>query len=60
VTIAREDNREQTFRMVGEDEADPTRGTISHVTPLARALFGKGVGDVVTVAGGQAEILNIN
>ena len=59
VTIAREDNREQTFRIVGEDEADPTRGTISQVSPLARALFGKGVGDVVTVAGGEAEILNI-
>jgi transcription elongation GreA/GreB family factor len=59
VTIAREDNREQTFRIVGEDEADPTRGTISHVSPLARALFGKGVGDMVTVAGGEAEILNI-
>ena len=59
VTIVRDDGREQTFRIVGEDEADPARGTISHVSPLARALFGKGIGDVVSVAGGDAEILRI-
>jgi len=47
VTIARDDGREQTFRIVGQDEADPAHGTISHVSPLARALFGKGTGDVV-------------
>jgi transcription elongation GreA/GreB family factor len=41
VTIVRSDDREQTFRIVGEDEADPARGTISHVSPLARLLFGK-------------------
>src|SRR5215216_312616 len=59
VTIVREDDREQTYRIVGEDEADPARGTISHASPLARALFGKSVGDVVAVAGGEAEILRI-
>ena len=59
VTIVREDERRQTFRIVGEDEADPTHGTISHASPLARALFGKGVGDVVVVAGGEAEIVEI-
>ena len=59
VTIARDDGREQTFRIVGQDEADPTRGTISHASPLARALFGKGIGDVVSVTGGDAEVLSI-
>ena len=59
VTILRSDGREQTFRIVGEDEADPARGTISHVSPLARALFGKGVGETVSVAGGDVEILSI-
>jgi transcription elongation GreA/GreB family factor len=59
VTIVREDDRRQTFRIVGEDEADPARGTISHGSPLARALFGKGVGDAVVVAGGEAEIVEI-
>ena len=59
VTIVREDERRQTFRIVGEDEADPAQGTISHASPLARALFGKGVGDVVVIAGGEAEIVEI-
>ena len=36
VTIRRDDGREQTFRIVGEDEADPSRGTLSHASPLAR------------------------
>ena len=59
VTIVREDDRRQTFRIVGEDEADPAHGTISHASPLARALFGKATGDVVAIAGGEAEILEI-
>jgi transcription elongation GreA/GreB family factor len=60
VTIVRDDGRQQTFRIVGEDEADPARGTVSHVSPLARALFGKCVGDVVSVARAEAEILSIH
>ena len=59
VTIARADGRAQTFTIVGEDEADPARGTLSYVSPLARALTGKAVGDTVTVAGGEAEIVGI-
>ena len=37
VTLRRDDGREQSFRIVGEDEADPSRGTLSHLSPLARA-----------------------
>ena len=59
VTIVRDDGREQTFRIVGEDEADPARGSISHVSPLARAMFGKRVGDVVPAGAGEAEIIRI-
>jgi transcription elongation GreA/GreB family factor len=59
VTIIRSGGREQTFRIVGEDEANPAAGTISQISPLARALFGKGVGDIVSVAGGETEIVNI-
>jgi len=59
VTVQRQDGRTQTFRIVGEDEADPAHGTVSHVSPLARALFGKGVGDVAEGAGGEIEILAI-
>jgi transcription elongation GreA/GreB family factor len=59
VTIARDDGRKQTFRIVGEDEADPTAETISYVAPLARALIGKEVGDVVKAGQSEAEILKI-
>jgi transcription elongation GreA/GreB family factor len=60
VTILRDDDREQTFRIVGEDEADPARGSISHVSPLARSLFGKRVGDVVRAGNGEVEIRKIS
>jgi transcription elongation GreA/GreB family factor len=59
VTILRDDGRQQTFRIVGEDEADPTNGTISHISPLARALFGKNVGHVGQLAGHEIEILAV-
>jgi transcription elongation GreA/GreB family factor len=56
VSIRRSDGREQTFRIVGEDEADPGSGTISHASPLARALIGKSVGDVATLGTSEVEI----
>jgi hypothetical protein len=33
------DGREQTFRIVREDEADPAHGTVSYVSPVARAVM---------------------
>jgi transcription elongation GreA/GreB family factor len=59
VTIVRDDGRRQTFRIVGEDEADPTRGTLSHVSPVARALFGKEIGDIIRAGQSNAEIVDI-
>jgi transcription elongation GreA/GreB family factor len=59
VTIIRDDGRRQTFRIVGEDEADPAKGSISHVSPLARALLGKRVGDTVRAGNADAEIMAI-
>lgn len=59
VSILRDDGRRQTFHIVGEDEADPARGTLSHASPLARALFGKQVGDTIQVGHSQAEIVEI-
>jgi len=56
VSIRRQDGREQTFRIVGEDEADPARGTISHVSPLARSLFGKRVGDIAKLDTSEVKI----
>ena len=50
VTLADEEtDEEQTFRIVGEDEADISRGRLSVTSPLARALIGKGEGDSVEV-----------
>jgi transcription elongation GreA/GreB family factor len=59
VTFRRSDGREQTFRIVGEDEANPSEGTISHASPLARALMGKGVRDVATLGTAEIEILAV-
>lgn len=60
VTVARDDGRRQTFRIVGEDEAEPAKGTIPYVSPLARALSGKSVGDVVRVGDGEVEVLAVS
>lgn len=37
------------WQIVGEGESDTAHGTISWQSPMARALMGKQVGDVVTV-----------
>lgn len=60
VTFEREDGRVQTYRIVGEDEAEPRSGTISFTSPVARALMGKSVGDVASVAGGDVEVTAIS
>ncbi|MBN9030292.1 MAG: transcription elongation factor [Rhizobiales bacterium 63-7] len=59
VTFSRDDGRVQTYRIVGEDEADPKAGSISYVSPVARLLVGKGVGDVVSMGGQELEITAI-
>lgn len=59
VTIVREDGRRQTYRIVGEDEADPSAGTLSYVSPVAQALMSKQVGDVVEAGAAEAEIVAI-
>jgi transcription elongation GreA/GreB family factor len=59
VTIARDDGRTQTFRIVGEDEADPAAELLSYVAPLARALIGKEEGDPVRIGQSDAEIITI-
>ena len=56
VTFNRDDGRVQTYRIVGEDEADPKAGSISYVSPVARLLMGKAVGVVVTMGGQELEI----
>jgi transcription elongation GreA/GreB family factor len=59
VTFSRDDGRVQTYCIVGEDEADPKAGSISFVSPVARGLMGKGVGDVAMVGDQELEITAI-
>lgn len=59
VSFEREDGRTQTYAIVGDDEADPARGSVSYVSPLARAMIGKSVGDIVTLAGQEVEIVAV-
>lgn len=59
VTFSRDDGRVQTYRIVGEDEADPKAGSISYVSPVARLLMGKSVGDAVESGGQELEIMAI-
>ena len=59
VTFSRADGRVQTYRIVGEDEADPKAGSISFVSPVAKSLIGKAVGDVVGSGNQEIEILSI-
>ncbi len=56
MTIAR-DGRKQTFQIVGEDEADPSKGKISYVSPLARALMNKEVGDTAMLGDSEIDIV---
>jgi transcription elongation GreA/GreB family factor len=60
VGIERDDGRAQSFRIVGEDEADPAAGSVSYVSPLARAVMGKRVGDEVRVNGAEVEITKVS
>jgi len=59
VTFSRPDGRVQTYRVVGEDEADPKAGSISFVAPVAKSLIGKAVGDVVGAGDQELEIVAI-
>jgi transcription elongation GreA/GreB family factor len=55
VTIERK-GRKQTFRIVGVDEADAAKGLISFLAPLAQAVLGTRVGDVIGAAEPLGEI----
>lgn len=54
------DGRLRAYRLVGIDEADPAKGLLSYVAPLAQAMLGKPVGETVAVGKhGPAEIVDI-
>ncbi len=57
VVVQNENEAEETFHIVGEKEADPRNGKISHKSPIGKSLMGKGVGDVAVAEtpGGKVE-----
>lgn len=50
VTVQEQGRGTRTYRIVGVDESDPSQGTVSWISPIARALSGKKVGDTMTVS----------
>jgi transcription elongation factor GreA len=64
VRLEDEAGKEVRYWIVGSDEAEPAKGRISILAPLARTLIGKRVGDSVTaqLPGGKKtfEILEVN
>lgn len=57
VTIINIDTDEiVSYRLVGDDEADVKQGKISYQSPIARALIGKEIGDVVVVKAPSGDV----
>lgn len=47
--LDKEFNEEETYKIVGSQEADPMKGAISEESPFGKALLGKNAGDEVNV-----------
>jgi transcription elongation GreA/GreB family factor len=60
VTGRREDGRTVTFRIVGEDEADPAQGRIAWTAPVARSLLGSEPGEIRQLPTGALEVVAID
>ena len=51
-----EDEKESTYQVVGDDEADLKSNKLSVYSPFARALIGKKIGDIAVVKSPNGEI----
>lgn len=51
-----ENDKEVKYKIVGTDEADVKSGLISYTSPLAKALVGKEIGDLVIVKAPKGDI----
>jgi transcription elongation GreA/GreB family factor len=58
VTLTR-GGREQTFRIVGEDEADPAKGLVNIRAPLVAAILGAQPGDTIETPMGEIGIVSV-
>ena len=54
-----EDGKQQSYALVGEDEADPANGLISWMSPIAQSLLGCEVGDEPILQGQRVGILRL-
>jgi transcription elongation factor GreB len=59
VVVGYPDGHQETFRIVGIDEADPEHGSISWLSPLAKALLSKCKGDRVLFRGEELRIVDL-
>jgi transcription elongation factor GreA len=50
-------DEKETYHVVGPTEADPSKGKISHESPLGEALLGHSVGDEVTISAPAGQIV---
>lgn len=49
VTVMDSDGDERTYLICGVDEAEPANGVVSWISPIAKALLGREVGDEVAL-----------
>lgn len=59
VLLRKDDGGSVAYRIVGEDEADPARGAISYVSPIAQRLIGRAAGDQINLPDGPAEVVEV-
>jgi transcription elongation factor GreB len=50
-----DDDTEHTYRIVGKNELEPSKGYISWISPLAKSILGKSIGDTVRAATPKGE-----
>ncbi|MBU6376528.1 MAG: transcription elongation factor GreB [Bdellovibrionales bacterium] len=55
VTVEDESGIQKTYRIVGIDEADPTNGDVSWISPIAKALLNTRVGEVISFRSPKGE-----
>ena len=55
VTVSDEEGKKATYQIVGIDESEPAKKKISWISPIAKALLGAAVGDVVTLRSPKGE-----
>lgn len=60
VQLEFDDGTARDFRLVGEDEADPSHNLVSYASPVGKALLGRRCGDSVEIFGQPATIVSMN